>query len=81
MKNKDFEDDGRVIADMSDFKRPSFSNYKNQNTVKSSDNEEKLSVKNTFYYILGALKAAIIVGSIYAVVYFIVILVMWLLTK
>lgn len=83
MKNKkDYEDDGRVIADMSDLDRPSISNlFRKNREVQTEEEPVQYTKEQTLWAILGALKAALLVGFAYIFGLGSVILLMYLFFK
>ena len=82
MINKnDFEDDGRVIADMSDFERPSLKNMFRKPEIPQGEEPVQYTKEQTFWAVLGALKAALLVGFAYIFGLGSVILLMYLFFK
>lgn len=74
---RDFEDDGRTIADMSDVSRPSLFGHLPvrekgtkplpQEAVSQGPEQEPLSPEARRWAILGALKAALLIGMAFIV--------------
>ena len=80
-KKDEFEDDGRVIADMSEVGHPSFlSSLKklNQERKENGDDSFSMTRKEAIWAVLGTLKASFLIAAVYAVVFFVVILLMYL---
>ena len=95
-KNKDFEDDGRVIANMDIDgmpwsrgavyeKKPSEPKFRDLNIANglhegagaigsSAGEPEEISKEDRKWYVLGALKAALLIGAAFGVVFLIFIL-------
>ena len=81
------DDDGRTIADMSGISRqplilPKFSQFKKNNENPSDEKEEKPWEDNSFSkkerrsFVFGALGAAVLVGTVFAVAFLALILLM-----
>ena len=72
-RTDDFEDDGRVIADMSAVERPSLLGHAPQRgSVRPFEQRERrpkieLTTKERIWLALGALKAGLTIGCIYVV--------------
>ena len=77
-KDKEFEDDGRVIADMNVDGMPWYrgrpSSGEGGGSEENSEELKKLGRKDTFHLILGVLGAAFAVTAIFAIGYFLFIL-------
>ena len=76
-KKKDFEDDGRVIANMNVDGMPWYNSYKSPDNGDAEENAKelkKLDKKGTFHLILGVLGAAFTVTAVFAIGYFLFIL-------
>lgn len=68
-RTDDFEDDGRVIADMSAVERPSLVGHLPERRPKERRRPKvELTTKERVWVALGALKAGLAIGCIYVVV-------------
>ena len=88
-KHEPFEDDGRTIVDMSGVEMPSLflprkprqfdpdnAPRENPGQERPWEQEEQLTAGQKFWVILGALKAALLIGSVYLVELGLIILLM-----
>ena len=77
-KKDDFEDDGRVIANMNvdgmPWHDPSASYTDGEGSERNREELQKLTKKQTFFMILGVLGAALAVAAVFAVGYLLFIL-------
>ena len=78
MARRDFEDDGRTIADMSGIERPSLFAFRRPGTSKAPSSfeqerpqkarsEEKLDRKQSRTYIAGALLAGLLIAAVFII--------------
>ena len=82
------QDDGHTIADMSDVERPNLFTFRLPKDRQMSSSQpqrawedNELSSKEKFYIILGALKAAFLIGLAYVVGFGVLILILYFLGK